>query len=106
MSASRTRIVCLPFGYSSEPSQREHSFPRPRYPQGNVEIVGDNSNRYRGVAAQAGLENQVTFFHLYERCMTDAGDGSNPKHKHIAHDIEVGDGIPYMRSISPPPETR
>ena len=31
--------------------------------------------------------------------MTDAWDPSIPKHKHIAHGIEVGDGIPEMRSI-------
>ncbi|KAE8207776.1 hypothetical protein CF327_g7258 [Tilletia walkeri] len=39
-------------------------------------------------------------FGLYEWCMTDAWDGSNPEHKRIAHGIEVGDGIPEMRSIA------
>ncbi|SPC64361.1 probable delta(24)-sterol c-methyltransferase (erg6) [Ustilago sp. UG-2017b] len=38
-------------------------------------------------------------FGVYEWCMTDAWDGSNPEHKRIAHGIEVGDGIPEMRSI-------
>lgn len=31
--------------------------------------------------------------------MTDAWDATNPEHKRIAHGIEVGDGIPEMRSI-------
>ncbi len=31
--------------------------------------------------------------------MTDAWDPTNPEHKRIAHGIEVGDGIPEMRSI-------
>lgn len=38
-------------------------------------------------------------FGVYEWCMTDAYDASNPKHRHIAHGIEVGDGIPEMRTI-------
>ncbi|TQS32532.1 hypothetical protein Golomagni_07145 [Golovinomyces magnicellulatus] len=38
-------------------------------------------------------------FGVYEWCMTDAWDASNPEHKRIAHGIEVGDGIPEMRSI-------
>lgn len=31
--------------------------------------------------------------------MTDAWDSSNPEHKRIAHGIELGDGIPEMRTI-------
>jgi len=38
-------------------------------------------------------------FGLYEWCMTDNWDPSNADHKRIAHGIEVGDGIPEMRSI-------
>ncbi|KAF8708201.1 DEAD protein, partial [Rhizoctonia solani] len=38
-------------------------------------------------------------FGVYEWCMTDAWDPSNPEHKDIAHGIEVGDGIPEMRTI-------
>ncbi|EPQ26966.1 uncharacterized protein PFL1_05601 [Pseudozyma flocculosa PF-1] len=38
-------------------------------------------------------------FGVYEWCMTDAWDPSIPEHKRIAHGIEVGDGIPEMRSI-------
>ena len=38
-------------------------------------------------------------FGVYEWCMTDAYDASNPEHRRIAHGIEVGDGIPEMRSI-------
>ena len=32
--------------------------------------------------------------------MTDEWDATNPHHKNIAHGIEVGDGIPEMRSIA------
>ncbi|KAG9104866.1 Delta(24)-sterol C-methyltransferase [Ceratobasidium sp. 370] len=38
-------------------------------------------------------------FGVYEWCMTDAWDPSIPEHKDIAHGIEVGDGIPEMRTI-------
>jgi len=38
-------------------------------------------------------------FGVYEWCMTDSYDASNPHHRHIAHGIEVGDGIPEMRTI-------
>ncbi|KDE03846.1 sterol 24-C-methyltransferase [Microbotryum lychnidis-dioicae p1A1 Lamole] len=38
-------------------------------------------------------------FGVYEWCMTDAWDPKIPHHKEIAHGIEVGDGIPEMRSI-------
>ena len=31
--------------------------------------------------------------------MTDSYDASNPHHRHIAHGIEVGDGIAEMRTI-------
>lgn len=36
---------------------------------------------------------------LYEWCMTDSWDPSIAEHKRIQHGIEVGDGIPEMRSI-------
>lgn len=39
-------------------------------------------------------------FGVYEWCMTDAWDASKPQHKQIAHGIELGDGIPEMRSIA------
>ncbi|PWN54210.1 putative delta(24)-sterol c-methyltransferase [Violaceomyces palustris] len=39
-------------------------------------------------------------FGVYEWCMTDAWDPKIPEHKRIAHGIEVGDGIPEMRSIA------
>jgi hypothetical protein len=32
--------------------------------------------------------------------MTDAWDPSNPEHKAIQHGIEVGDGIPEMRTLT------
>lgn len=32
--------------------------------------------------------------------MTDTWDPSIAEHKHIAHGIEVGDGIPEMRNIA------
>ncbi|QRW05489.1 DNA repair and recombination protein RAD22 [Ceratobasidium sp. AG-Ba] len=38
-------------------------------------------------------------FGVYEWCMTDDWDPSIPEHKDIAHGIEVGDGIPEMRTI-------
>ncbi|KAG8794357.1 Delta(24)-sterol C-methyltransferase [Ceratobasidium sp. 428] len=38
-------------------------------------------------------------FGVYEWCMTDDWDPSIPAHKEIAHGIEVGDGIPEMRTI-------
>ncbi|CAO1624297.1 unnamed protein product [Sympodiomycopsis kandeliae] len=38
-------------------------------------------------------------FGVYEWCMTDIYDGSNPEHRRVAHGIEVGDGIPEMRTI-------
>ncbi|KAK4688218.1 sterol 24-C-methyltransferase, partial [Tremellales sp. Uapishka_1] len=39
-------------------------------------------------------------FGVYEWCMTDAWDASNPEHKRIQHGIEIGDGIPEMRTLS------
>ncbi|GAA94561.1 uncharacterized protein L969DRAFT_61402 [Mixia osmundae IAM 14324] len=39
-------------------------------------------------------------FGVYEWCMTDTWDPSIPEHKRIAHGIEVGDGIPEMRTIA------
>lgn len=38
-------------------------------------------------------------FGVYEWCMTDEWDPSIPSHKHIAHQIELGDGIAEMRTI-------
>lgn len=40
-----------------------------------------------------------TQFGVYEWCMTDSWDPTNLTHKEIAHGIEVGDGIPEMRTI-------
>ncbi|KAL7423949.1 Delta(24)-sterol C-methyltransferase [Cryptotrichosporon argae] len=39
-------------------------------------------------------------FGVYEWCMTDAWDASNPEHKKIQHGIELGDGIAEMRTLS------
>lgn len=36
-------------------------------------------------------------FGVYEWVMTDRYDASNPAHRKIAHEIELGDGIPEMR---------
>ncbi|KAJ4470269.1 S-adenosyl-L-methionine-dependent methyltransferase [Lentinula lateritia] len=38
-------------------------------------------------------------FGVYEWCMTDAWDPSIPEHKALAHEIELGNGIPEMRSL-------
>ncbi|KAF8814976.1 delta-sterol C-methyltransferase [Phlegmacium glaucopus] len=38
-------------------------------------------------------------FGVYEWAMTDAWDPSIPEHKVVAHQIELGNGIPEMRSI-------
>ncbi|EIN08360.1 delta-sterol C-methyltransferase [Punctularia strigosozonata HHB-11173 SS5] len=38
-------------------------------------------------------------FGVYEWCMTDSWDPSNPEHKELAHAIEFGNGIPQMRPI-------
>jgi sterol 24-C-methyltransferase len=38
-------------------------------------------------------------FGVYEWCMTDAWDPSNPEHKALAHEIEIGNGIPEMRPL-------
>ncbi|KZT62452.1 hypothetical protein CALCODRAFT_522352 [Calocera cornea HHB12733] len=37
-------------------------------------------------------------FGVYEWTMTDRWDPAIPLHKHIAHEIELGDGIPEMRT--------
>ncbi|KAG8878283.1 Delta(24)-sterol C-methyltransferase [Tulasnella sp. 331] len=37
---------------------------------------------------------------IYEWAMTDIYDPSNPEHRRIAHNIEIGDGIPQMRTRS------
>ncbi|WFD30485.1 sterol 24-C-methyltransferase [Malassezia sp. CBS 17886] len=39
-------------------------------------------------------------FGVYEWCMTDMYDAANPEHRRIAHGIELGDGIPEMRTIA------
>ncbi|KDR80243.1 hypothetical protein GALMADRAFT_242548 [Galerina marginata CBS 339.88] len=38
-------------------------------------------------------------FGVYEWCMTDIWDPSIPEHKAIAHQIELGNGIPEMRPL-------
>ncbi|THU81749.1 delta-sterol C-methyltransferase [Dendrothele bispora CBS 962.96] len=38
-------------------------------------------------------------FGVYEWCMTDDWDPSNPEHKALAHEIELGNGIPEMRPL-------
>ncbi|KAG1458239.1 hypothetical protein G6F56_006441 [Rhizopus delemar] len=37
-------------------------------------------------------------FGCYEWVMTDNFDATNPKHRQIAHEIEIGNGIPKMRT--------
>ncbi|KAF9788304.1 delta-sterol C-methyltransferase [Thelephora terrestris] len=39
-------------------------------------------------------------FGVYEWCMTDEWNPSNPEHKALAHEIELGNGIPEMRPLS------
>jgi len=39
-------------------------------------------------------------FAVYEWCMTDSWDPSIPEHKALAHEIELGNGIPEMRPLS------
>ncbi|GAA5997946.1 sterol methyltransferase [Rhodotorula paludigena] len=39
-------------------------------------------------------------FGVYEWCMTDRFDQSNPRHKEVQHGIELGNGIPEMRPIA------
>ncbi|KAK7442514.1 Delta(24)-sterol C-methyltransferase [Stygiomarasmius scandens] len=38
-------------------------------------------------------------FGVYEWCMTDKWDPSIPEHKALAHEIELGNGIPEMRPL-------
>ncbi|KAG6861384.1 hypothetical protein C0995_000790 [Termitomyces sp. Mi166 len=38
-------------------------------------------------------------FGVYEWCMTDEWDPSNPEHKRLAHELELGNGIPEMRPL-------
>lgn len=38
-------------------------------------------------------------FGVYEWVMTDKWDPSIPEHKHLAHEIEIGNGIPEMRPL-------
>jgi sterol 24-C-methyltransferase len=38
-------------------------------------------------------------FGVYEWCMTDRWDPSIPEHKALAHEIELGNGIPEMRHL-------
>ncbi|KAI0036105.1 S-adenosyl-L-methionine-dependent methyltransferase [Vararia minispora EC-137] len=39
-------------------------------------------------------------FGVYEWCMTDAWDPSISEHKQLAHEIELGNGIPEMRPLA------
>jgi len=39
-------------------------------------------------------------FGVYEWTMTDRWNPAIPEHKHIAHEIEIGDGIPEMRTTA------
>jgi len=39
-------------------------------------------------------------FGVYEWCMTDAWDPSIPEHKALAHEVELGNGIPEMRPMA------
>ncbi|KAH8107529.1 delta-sterol C-methyltransferase [Phellopilus nigrolimitatus] len=39
-------------------------------------------------------------FGVYEWCMTDRWDAANPTHKELAHQIEIGNGIPEMRPLA------
>jgi sterol 24-C-methyltransferase len=41
----------------------------------------------------------ISQFGVYEWCMTDTWDPSNPEHKALAHRIELGNGIPEMRPL-------
>jgi len=79
-----------------------------------VELFGENSfDAVYAIEATVhapdweGCYNQIKrvlkpggTFGVYEWCMTDKWDPSNAEHKKIAHGIEVGDGIPEMRSIA------
>ncbi|KAJ7269725.1 sterol 24-C-methyltransferase [Mycena rebaudengoi] len=38
-------------------------------------------------------------FGVYEWCMTDEWDASNPEHAKLQHEIELGNGIPEMRPL-------
>ncbi|CAE6507493.1 unnamed protein product [Rhizoctonia solani] len=49
------------------------------------------------VLKPGGIASEI--FGVYEWCMTDAWDPSNAVHKEIVHGIEVGNGIPEMRTI-------
>lgn len=53
----------------------------------------------RGDGADARLSDRIQFG-VYEWCMTDDFDQSNPRHKEIQHGIELGNGIPEMRPIA------
>ncbi|KAL5480775.1 ERG6 [Sanghuangporus weigelae] len=39
-------------------------------------------------------------FGVYEWCMTDRWDASNPEHRQLAHELEIGNGIPEMRPLA------
>ncbi|KAI6100430.1 S-adenosyl-L-methionine-dependent methyltransferase [Pisolithus croceorrhizus] len=41
----------------------------------------------------------VASFGVYEWCMTDAWDPSIPSHRELAHQIEIGSGIPELRPM-------
>ena len=44
--------------------------------------------------------SSIPQFGVYEWCMTDSWDPSIPDHKALAHEIELGNGIPEMRPLS------
>ena len=52
---------------------------------------------WRAVECQCSPLSQ---FGVYEWCMTDKWDPSIPDHKALAHEIELGNGIPEMRHLS------
>lgn len=45
------------------------------------------------------LRHSPLQFGVYEWCLTANYDAANPHHRAVAHGIEVGDGIPEMRTI-------
>lgn len=46
------------------------------------------------------LTSRLFQFGVYEWCMTDRWDPAIPEHKELAHQIEIGNGIPEMRPIA------
>lgn len=51
------------------------------------------------LVAQLWSDVRDTQFGVYEWCMTDTWDSSIPEHKALAHQIELGNGIPEMRPL-------